>query len=166
MADFAARVPVEPEKSTYLHDRSNRPPSPTPTIADRIRRSWKLWVAVALAMGFEAIAYQLRDYWPGPRDWVVPATTPLVVMGGLALGFMLARGQYWVAWPALVMLVVTLSCIALNVTGEAVKSQDNTLAYVYNVVGAISLGVTIILAVGGILVAEVTRPVRPPTAAA
>ena len=162
MADFAARIPVETEKSTYLHDRSNRPASPTPTMADRARRSWRLWVAVAVAIGFEAMAFQLRDYWPGARDWVVPVTTPLVALGGLALGFMIVRGQYWVAAPAILALTVTLACIALNVSGEAVKSQGNTLAYVYNIFGAVSLGVTVILAVGGMLVAEVTRPVRPP----
>ncbi|MGH2633802.1 MAG: hypothetical protein ACRDG3_10370 [Tepidiformaceae bacterium] len=162
MADFAARVPVETEKSTYLHDRGNRPASPTPTIRDRAIRSWRVWIAIGLALGFEAMAFQLRDYWPGPRDWVVPVTTPLVVLGGLALGFMVARRQFWVAWPAILALVVTLGCIALNVTGEAIKSDGNTLAYAYNVLGAISLGVTVTLAVGGMLVAEITRPVRPP----
>lgn len=164
MANFAARVPVETEKSTYLHDRSNRPASPTPTLKDRATRNWRLWVAVALALGFEAMAFQLRDYWPGPRDWVVPATTPLLVAGGLALGFMVVRRQYWVAWPALIALTVTLICIALNVTGEAVKRGHNGLAYTYNVFGAISLGATVVFAVGGVLVAEITRPLRPPVA--
>jgi len=163
MADFAARVPIETEKSTYLHDRSNRPSPPARTLRSYAQRYRSFAFSVGMALGFSALAFQLRDYWGGPRDWVVPVTTPLIVLGGLSLGFLIARGQLWAAWPASLALGVTLILTVLNISAEAVQSNHNTFAYALNVMAAVGFGVTIILAVVGMVAAEVSRPIRPPS---
>ena len=86
MATLTAKAPVEPAKTTYLHDRSGRPSAPKKSVKDAAVELAPLIGFAVLAGGAQALAFTTRAAWAGHRDWVVPVTTPLWVAGAVALG--------------------------------------------------------------------------------
>ncbi|MCC6381470.1 MAG: hypothetical protein IT304_03130 [Dehalococcoidia bacterium] len=166
MADLSAPMPVEPTKSgAYLHDRSRipaAPPSRTPLLARYVGPL----AAIGFALGLFVLAVQTRDGWASHRDWVVPGSGVACVVGGLALGHLLARGKWVAVLPGLGLLLVALVMTALNVWRGQVVSGGDALRDTMSIVTAVFLGFAVAALAAALVVVEVTDPTRPPEAAA
>ncbi len=126
MADFSATVPAESEKAgSYLHDRSRIPSPSWPGTAGFLLGLRGPLLGLLFGLGFTALAFQARDSWSVGRDWVVPVNVPLLVLGGVALGYLVERRRWRVLGPSLLLLVVVLWLTAMNAwRGEIVNRQD------------------------------------------
>ena len=164
MANFSAPAPSEDTKAAWLHDRSRIPAAPPSSRADVFRRYLPLTFGILLALGAEALAFQTRASWSSGREWVVPATTPLLVIGGLALGHLVARGKLnSVSWPAGFVLLAIIFTI-FNIWRGTISSGADTGRNVLTVLTAILLGVSVAWLMLTLLITEVKDPTRAPTA--
>jgi hypothetical protein len=159
MADFTTRVPVETEKrGAYLHDRTNRPTVQRPPAREWLRRNLGLVLGIALALGFEALAFQTRAAWNVHRDWVVPVTTPFWVLGGIALGHLLARLRGEALAPGLALLVLGLALTGGNIALAIQTDGPRTSRDVLSILAGVSYGLAIAALVVALLVVEWRHP--------
>jgi peptidoglycan/LPS O-acetylase OafA/YrhL len=160
MANLTANAPVEPEKSTSLHERDNRPKAPAASRLEFGKRwAWPA-VGVLLALGFVAVLFSVRDSWDNHREWLV-TTIPFLVMAGIGLAYVLARGK-------VVPLAVggTFLFLALVFAGaDLLADQDDAATDTTRDVLSILAGVCLGIAVAGIVFALVWVEAREPTKA-
>lgn len=162
MANFSVPAPYEPEKSgAYLHDRSRLPAGPGDRNAD-MRYLLVPLLAIAFGIGLFALCVQTRAAWDTHRDWVVPASAQVAVLGGLGLGYLLARNKWLEALPGIGLLLIAVVITALNIWRGEVVSGSDALRYAMGIVTTVFIGLTVIALVGGLIAAEVTDPTRPP----
>ena len=165
MADFSAPAPRESLKlGEYLHERGRIPAAPDWTTGGLVQRYLPLALGVLFAMGAMALAFQTRASWSSHREWVVPATTPLLALGGVALGYMVARGKVTsIVWPAgFLFLAVVLTIF--NRWRGSISSGEDTARNVMTVLTAILLGVAVVSLILTMIVTEVRDPAKPPPA--
>src|SRR5438094_957595 len=126
MADLSVAAPVETAKSgAYLHDRGRIPDPPARTRGEIASSFADIALGLLLALRFVALAFQTRDSWMRHRDWVVPVLVPPIVIGGVALGYLLVRGRLNAIGPAAVSLTLAVLLTMLNVwRGTYVDGTD------------------------------------------
>ena len=158
MADLAAPAPFEPEKSTSLHDRAERPKAPAASTATQAKRFAEGGLALLLTVGFVALLFQTRATWEGQRDWVVPATVPLAVISAIALAGLLMRKQMIAAGPGLLFLAFALGLTGANIGGAGSgRAQD-----VLTITTAVLLGIAAACFLIAFVIVEWTRPFKAP----
>ncbi len=162
MADFESPAPVEEEKTgASLHDLRNRPGAASSTRRELFDRWFPLAVATLAALAMVALTFQTRASWETHRDWVVPVTVPLLVVGGLAFGILLARREWSALLPALVVvagiLVLTGFDIWLDAEDEKAGLRDGLAAS-----NGVLLGAAVLLSLGALVRVEWSRPARAP----
>ena len=162
MATLTATAPVETEKTTYLHDRSIRPSAPAKSLKDAATDLAPLLSLALLAASAQALSFTTRAAWAGHRDWVVPMTTPLWVIGAVALGAMLWRQKWQIAAPSLAFLCVGLALTVLNVIrGQDVDGSDHLRDF-YAIASAVMYGCATVAAVAGWAMMEIRQPIAAP----
>lgn len=162
MADFESPVPVEEEKTgAFLHDRGNRPAPAGSTRRELFDRWFPLVIGMLAALGMVALTFQTRASWEAHRDWVVPVTVPLLVLGGLALGILLARREWSALAPALVViggiLLMTVFDIWLDADDREAGLRDGLAAS-----NGVLLGLAVVLSLGALIWVELKRPAKAP----
>jgi hypothetical protein len=158
MADLAAPAPFEPEKSSSLHDRAERPKGPTGSAATYVKRFSEAGLALLLTTGFVALCFQTRAAWEGHRDWVVPATIPVAAIAAIALAGLLMRRQIVAAGPGLLFLF-----FALGLTGANLGADSNDTAQdVLTITTAVLLGIAAACFIIAFVAVEWTRPIKAP----
>ena len=164
MADFTARVPVEEQKATWLHDIDNRPKHPPLDWRTLVQRYWAPALGLALALGFQALSYETRAGWFSRRDWVEPALTVFWAAGGMCAGLLIARKAWIVAAPGIVLLTIGLIFTVLNIVRHAFVDGPDALLTALDILAAVSYGFMLIAFIGGIIWLEWKRPqkVAPP----
>ena len=158
MADFAAPAPFEPVKTTYLHDRSERPKAPAASHSTTAKRFAEIGLGLLLTVGFVALCFQTRAAWAGHRDWVVPALVVPTAMAAIALAGLLMRKQIVAAGPGLAFLVLGLALTVLNI---AIDGSD-TLQNVLSIITAVLLGIAAMLLIVAFVVVEWKHPIKAP----
>jgi peptidoglycan/LPS O-acetylase OafA/YrhL len=159
MANFAARVPIESEKSTYLHERANRPAPPKRTSVDLLRSYLGAGLGVVFAIGFVALAFQIRAGWDNHREWVVAITVPGLVLAGIAFGHLIVRKQLMALAPGAGLLVLTVALVLLNFwRGQETTGEDN-LRDALSIISGVLLVLTVGALVGALAWVEWKRPV-------
>lgn len=125
MTDFADRAPFNPEKPNQLHARESLPAAPDRTRGDLARYFMGLGLGLVGTCIFVALAFQARAGWDNHREWVVATTLPGGAIGGIGLGFLLARGRLLEATPGILLLLISVLFAGLNIwRGEVVDGPD------------------------------------------
>lgn len=162
MVNWSAPAPRNPEKPDWLHDQSQLPPAPGRSTGDYIRGFMPLILGLAFAAGFVALSFQARASWGAHRDWVVPTTIPLTALGGVALGYLVARRAWLEASPGIFLLLITLTLTVLNIWRGAVTDGEDTLRDVLTITTAVFLGLTVVALWLAMAYVEAKRPTRAP----
>lgn len=158
MADLAAPAPFEPDKSTYLHDRSARPKAPVASAATHAKRFTEVGLGLLLTVAFVALCFQTRAAWAGHRDWVVPAIVVPAAMAAVALAGLLMRRQIVAAAPGLIFLFLGLVLTGTNIVANGSDTLDNVLS----IITAVLLGISAALLIAAFVMVEWTRPIKAP----
>ena len=163
MADFTAPAPSEAAKiGDYLHDRGRIPAAPQWTTGGLVGRYLPLALGILFAMGALALAFQTRASWSSHREWIVPVTIPVLVLGGVALGYMVARGKLTsIIWPAGFLLVVIVLTV-FNAWRGSISTGHDTARNVMTIFAAILLGIAVVSLIITMVVTEVKDPAKAP----
>ncbi|MCC7365632.1 MAG: hypothetical protein IT303_14800 [Dehalococcoidia bacterium] len=166
-ANFSAAAPTEPEKSgAYLHDRSRIPSPPADDWKSIAKPYGGLAIGLVLAFVLVGLAFETRDTWMAHRDWVVPVTTPLLAIGGVALGHLIWRQQWDLFFTGFLILVALIGLVASNIwRGELVEGED-TGRDVLAIISGITLGLLVVYSVVAVVICEWKRATKPPEPAA
>jgi len=162
MANLTAAAPVEPEKSTFLHDRGGRPEAPKRPFAELVRDNLGLLLGLAFALGFTALAFQTRASWDFHRDWVVPMTVPFWGIAGVSLGHLLARRKFDAAFTGLMLLVVVLGLTALNIWQGSQSEGPDGARDALSISAGVALGITVLALVVATVWVEAKDPTKAP----
>jgi len=163
MADFSARAPVEATKAgAYLHDRTRIPRAPKLDRDALVQRYLGYALGIALALAAMALMFQTRASWTRGREFVVPTTAPLVVIGGIALGHLLARRRFVALTPALLCIGTALTLTAFNIWRGTQVDGPNTGRDVMSLFTGVSVALAVVCLVVALVVVEWRDPVRPP----
>ncbi|MBE0608944.1 MAG: hypothetical protein IH609_06165 [Dehalococcoidia bacterium] len=161
MANFSLPAPFEPEKTAYIHDRTNRPARPTTSNNDLVRRFAGFGLGLVFAAFMLAIAFQVRDGWENHREWVVAMSGPFYALGGIALGHLLYRKKLEAAAPALLFLVLAAVVAGSDIAADA-DDADMALRDALSIIGGILLAISIACAVFAVIWVELRNPTRVP----
>jgi peptidoglycan/LPS O-acetylase OafA/YrhL len=162
MANFSAPVPTESEKSAYLHERANRPAPPKRSNFGLVRSYLGAGLGVLFAIGFVALAFQIRAGWDNHREWVVAITVPGLVLGGVAFGHLIARRQLTALAPGAGLLVLTLVLVFLNYLRGRDTTGEDGLRDALSIISGVSLVLTVSALVGALAWVEWKRPTKAP----
>ena len=162
MADWSDPAPTSPEREHWLHDQSKLPSAPTRGRLEYARILLPLVVGLVIAGGLVALAFEVRASWDSHRDWVVPVTVPLLVIGGVAGAYLLQRGALTALAPAIVFLALTGLFVGFNIARGADTEGSDTGRDALSILGGVSLGLAVASLVGGMIWVEVTKPTRAP----
>ena len=80
MANLSIPAPIEPEKTPWIHDRSQRPAAPARDRAAVARQWWGFALGLVLSVGLTATMFSLRDSWHNHREWLVTFIPVLVIL--------------------------------------------------------------------------------------
>ncbi len=162
MPNFAAPVPIEPEKSgAYLHDRSRMPATPVHSAMEWAKANSGPILGLVFALGFSALAFQTRSSWHTHRDWVIPVTTPLLALGGVCLGHLVGRREIRALLPGLGALAIAVVLTGFNILRSLYSDGQDTPRDVMTFFTTIA----IIFAIAAFIFATVQVEVRRPTKA-
>ena len=161
-ADFSRTVPVNDEKVHALHAQEQLPARARFARADVVKVYLPPALGLLFAVGAVAMAFQARASWESHRDWVVPATIPFLVIGGLAMGYLASRMRLRALAPAVGLLSLTLLFGFLNILrGQWTEGEDGLRDALSTITGVL-LGATIISLIVAYAWDEIRNPVRPP----
>lgn len=161
MANLSIPAPYEPEKTDYLHDRSTRPDGPPASRLEMGRR----WIVPALGMvfavGLTALLFSLRDSWGNHREWLV-TVIPVLVIAGIALGYLIVRRQWIPLAPGFVFLMLALLFGGADLFADNDGASD-TVRNVLSILGGISLGIATLALSIALVWVELRNPTKAPT---
>lgn len=162
MADWSAPAPTAPEREHWLHDQSKLPGAPVRGTVDYLRMFLPLALGLVLSAGLVALAFEVRSSWDSHRDWVVPVTVPLLVMGGVSMAYLLQRRALIAIAPAIVFLVLAGLFAGFNIARASTTEGSDAGRDALSILGGVSLGLAIASLLGGMAWVEATRPTRAP----
>jgi hypothetical protein len=162
MANLSIPAPIEPEKSPWIHDRSQRPAAPARSRMDLAKLWWGFGLGLVISVGLTATLFSLRDSWHNHREWLV-TVIPVLVIAGIGLGHLIARGKLKaLAVPMgflfIALLFTLFDIIADNESGSHMKARD-----VYSILGGIALGFAAVSLAIALLWVEIRNPTKAPT---
>ena len=164
MSQFSDSVPVNPVKPNELHDQAAMPARPALPRQDFVKVWAPFIIGTVLALGSVALAFQTRASWDSHRDWVVPVTVPILVIGGLAMGYLAAGMRLKALAVPIVLLAVALLFTLLNILrGNSVEGSDG-LRDALSIMTGVLLGATILWLIVAFAWTEYRNPIEPPAA--
>lgn len=161
MANLSIPAPIEPEKSPWIHDRSQRPSAPAFDRMALVRRWWGFALGVVISVGLTATLFSLRDSWHNHREWLV-TVIPFLVIAGIGLGHLVARQRLMaLAVPSgflfLALLFMLFDIVADN-EGSSMSARDT-----FSILGGIALGFAAVSFAVALLWVEIRNPTKAPT---
>ncbi len=161
MANLSIPAPIEPEKSTWIHDRSQRPDAPARDRMALVNQWWGFALGLAISVGLTATLFSLRDSWHNHREWLV-TVIPVLVIAGVGLGHLIARKKLMaLAVPGgflfLALLFMLFDIIADN-DGSPMSARDT-----FSILGGIALGFAAVSLTIALLWVEIRNPTKAPT---
>lgn len=162
MANLSIPAPVEPEKSTFLHDRSNRPSGPAESRLEMARRYAGLLLGLVFSVGLAAVLFSVRDSWDNHREWLV-TVIPFLVIAGIALGHLAMRQQFMALAPGLALLALALMFALFDIIADNDSAASDTTRDVLSIFGGICLGAATVALMAALLWVELRNPTKAPT---
>ncbi|MGE0599606.1 MAG: hypothetical protein AB7J35_05810 [Dehalococcoidia bacterium] len=162
MANLSIPAPVETEKSSFIHDRSTRPAKPA-TSRGSLLKYWAGTLAgLVLAVGLTAVLFSVRDSWDNHREWLV-TVIPVLVIGGIALGHLTARGQAKALVPGGLFLFLALLFAGADIIADNDSGATMTARDVLSILGGIALGISVVALTIALFWVELRNPTKAPT---
>ncbi len=161
MANLTIPAPVETEKSSFIHDRATRPAAPETSRLSLVKQWAGFAAGLVLAVGLTAVLFSVRDSWDNHREWLV-TVIPVLVIGGVALGHLAARGQAKALVPGGLFLFLALifagaDVLADNDSGATMATRDTL-----SILGGIALGISVVALAIALLWVEIRNPTKAP----
>ncbi|MEO8539274.1 MAG: hypothetical protein ABI577_05995 [bacterium] len=162
MANLTVPAPVESEKSTWIHDRSQRPKAPALSRLFLAKRWAGFALGLVISVGLTAMLFSLRDSWHNHREWLV-TVIPVLVIAGVGLGHLAMRGKFSalavpIGFFFLALLFTILDLVADHDGGTSMTARDT-----YSILGGIALGFAAVSTVIALLWTELRDPTKAPT---
>ncbi|MCC6959525.1 MAG: hypothetical protein IT301_06725 [Dehalococcoidia bacterium] len=160
MANFSIPAPVEPEKTPWIHDRSQRPKAPPIDWLALASSWWGIAIGVLGSVGLTAVMFSLRDSWPNHREWLV-SFIPFLAIAAIGFGHLFARGRYMALAIPVSGLFLTLIFMFFDLMADsdnAPMDQRDALS----ILGGICLGITVAVLVLSLLWVEIRNPTKAP----
>ncbi len=162
MADLSAAAPTSPEREHWLHDQSKLPAAPERSAFGYVAMLVPVLLGILFAAGLVALAFEVRASWESHRDWVVPVTIPLIVVGGVSMAYLVQRRAIVALSPAILFLTLTGLFVGFNIARGAQTEGSDGGRDALSILGGVSLGLAIACLVGAMIWVESTRPTRAP----
>ncbi|MDZ7727614.1 MAG: hypothetical protein U5Q44_05095 [Dehalococcoidia bacterium] len=162
MADYNAKVPVEPERTHELHDQAAMPKAPEASKGTWARRFSILGIGIILAVVLTAMGVEIRAGWESHRDWVVPVIAQGAGIAGICLAYLLVRGRTDLAGPGIIALFVVLALMGANYLRGLDTEGSDALRDWFSAISGIIYGAALLSFIAGWLVAEIKAPTKPP----
>jgi len=162
MANFTIPAPVETEKSTFLHDRTQRPAAPPASRMELVQRWGILAAGIALSVGASALLFSIRDSWNNHREWLV-SVIPLLVIAAIGLAYLVARREIVPLATGLVFLFLALLFGGADLIADNDSGASDTTRDVLSILGGISLGAAVLALVFAFFWVEIRKPTKAPT---
>lgn len=162
MANFSIPAPVETEKSTFLHDRTQRPAAPAASRLELAQRWGILAAGVVLSVGASALMFSVRDSWDNHREWLV-TVIPFLVIAAIGLAYLVARREIVALAPGLVFLSLALLFGGADILADNDGGASDTTRDVLSILGGISLGIAVLALVIAFFWVEIRKPTKAPT---
>ena len=161
MANLSIPAPVETEKSSFIHDRTTRPAAPARSRL-ALAKQWAGFAAgLVLAVGFTAVLFSVRDSWHNHREWLV-TVIPVLVIGGVALGHLTARGQAKALVPGGLFLFLALIFAGADVLADHDSGATMTARDTLSILGGIALGISVVALAIALFWVEIRNPTKAP----
>jgi len=154
-------APYEPEKATWLHDRSNRPAAPKLSRLEFARRWAVLAIGAVLSVGATALLFSIRDSWDNHREWLV-TVIPFLVIAAIAITHLAARKQAIPLIPGGVFLFFALIFAGADLIADYDDSASDTARDVLSILAGICLGIATALLAAALLWVELRKPTKAP----
>lgn len=162
MADWSEPAPTAPEREHWLHDQARLPAPPNRGAGGKARMLLPFVLGLLFTAGLVALGFEVRASWESHRDWVVPVTVPLIVLGGVSMAYLVQRGAIAALSPAIVFLALTGLFVGFNIARGAGTEGSDGGRDALSILGGVSLGLAIASLAGGMAFVEATRPTRAP----
>lgn len=162
MANLSIPAPYEPEKPSYLHDRSTRPDGPSESRVELAKRWSGLALGIAISVGLTALLFSVRNSWENHREWLV-TVIPLLVIAGIALGHLIVRGQWLALSPGLAFLFLALLFGGADILADNDRASSDTTRDVLSILGGIALGIATVAFCIALAWVELRNPTKAPT---
>ncbi|MFN8616398.1 MAG: hypothetical protein U0837_04840 [Dehalococcoidia bacterium] len=160
MANLSIPAPIEPEKTPWIHDRSQRPAAPARDRAALARQWWGFALGLVLSVGLTATMFSLRDSWHNHREWLV-TFIPVLVIAGVGLGHLIAREKLLAISVGLGFLLLAWMFMLFDIIADNDGSSMGTRD-TFSILGGIALGFGAVALSIALLWVEVRNPTRAP----
>ncbi len=160
MANLGIPAPYEPEKTEFLHNRSNRPSGPAVSRLEMGKRWGSIALGIALSLGLTAVLFSVRNSWENHREWLV-TVIPVLVIAGIALDHLLWRRQVIPLVPGLAFLFLALIFAGGDLLADNRGSSD-TARDVLSILGGICLAIATLALSIALIWVEARRPTKAP----
>ena len=162
MANLSIPAPIEPEKSPWIHDRSQRPSAPETSRLDLAKRWWGFALGLVISVGLTAALFSLRDSWHNHREWLV-TVIPVLVVAGVGLAHLISRGKLKAISVGGGFLFLALLFMLFDIIADNEKGASMTARNTYSILGGIALGFAAVTLSVALLWVEIRNPTKAPT---
>jgi hypothetical protein len=162
MANFAIPAPVEPQKSTFLHDRSNRPKAPATNRLDLAKRWAGFALGLVFGVGSAALLFSIRDSWENHREWLV-TVIPVLVIAAIALAYLVSRQKGAALGTGLAFLIAAIAFAGSDILVDREPNPSSTAQDTLSILGGVALALASIALIVAFLIVEIRNPTKAPT---
>jgi peptidoglycan/LPS O-acetylase OafA/YrhL len=162
MSQFSDPIPVNAEKVHALHAQEELPGRPALSRMDMAKVWAPMAIGILFALGAVALGFQARASWESHRDWVVPVTVPLLVIGGMAMGYLTARMRLKALAVPIGLLSIAMLFVLLNIIRGNSTTGDDGLRDALSIMTGVLLGASVLTLTVAFAWSEFQDPVKPP----
>lgn len=162
MSQFSDPIPVNAEKVNALHAQEELPGRPALSRMDMAKVWAPMAIGILFALGAVALGFQARASWESHRDWVVPVTVPLLVIGGMAMGYLTARMRLKALAVPIGLLSIAMLFVLLNIIRGNSTTGDDGLRDALSIMTGVLLGASVLTLTVAFAWSEFQDPVKPP----
>jgi hypothetical protein len=162
MANMSIPRPFEPEKSGYIHDRSNRPDGPKTSRMELVQRWWAFGLSLALGVGATALLFSIRDSWENHREWLV-TVIPVLVIAAISLAYLVSRQKGAALGTGLAFLIAAIAFAGSDILVDREPNPSSTAQDTLSILGGVALALASIALIVAFLIVEIRNPTKAPT---
>lgn len=161
--DFTVPAPREAVKQgDYLHTREGIPAATPLTRNELLRRNIIVVAGSLIAIALGVIAFQDYAGWHDSRNFALVTAVSLCGPAGVALAYLIYRGRWDFATPAIGIVTLALGFVGVNALYAHDNPGESAFRDTLTIMGAITLFVLFAYAVVALIYVELKDPTRAP----